>query len=94
MKKTLVAAILALSATPALAHHPLAGAPMETDEFFGLSFATKCSSVPDEVLTPKSSWSSAAKYDETAKKLASLFTENFKTYESHARPAVKAAGPK
>ena len=30
MKKTLIAATFALAATPALAHHPLAGAPMET----------------------------------------------------------------
>jgi ATP-dependent phosphoenolpyruvate carboxykinase len=32
-------------------------------------------------------------YDAAAKKLANLFLENFKTYESGVSPDVKAAAP-
>ena len=71
----------------------LADSPTATDSHFGLAFATKCSNVPNDVLTPRSLWTSAADYDATAGKLVGLFAENFKSYASGAREAVRSAGP-
>jgi phosphoenolpyruvate carboxykinase (ATP) len=50
--------------------------------------------VPVEVLDPRSTWSSPAAYDEQARRLARMFTDNFKTFEEDAAPDVVAAGPK
>ena len=71
----------------------LSDAPTAVDEVFGLSFVTRCSNVPDEVLSPRSLWKSTAEYDETATRLADLFRENFKSYEADVRSEVKVAGP-
>ena len=71
----------------------LADAPTEVDPHFRLAVVTKCSNVPDDLLRPKTSWASAAKYDEAAKELARLFAENFKTYAGDVRPDVRNAGP-
>jgi phosphoenolpyruvate carboxykinase (ATP) len=50
--------------------------------------------VPNEVLTPKSTWADKAAYDEMAKRLAKLFNDNFKKYADHASPEVLAAAPR
>jgi phosphoenolpyruvate carboxykinase (ATP) len=72
----------------------LSDAPVETDPVFGLNVVTKCAEVPEEALVPKKAWADKSAYEATAKKLARLFTDNFKTYESGVSDAVKAAGPK
>ena len=45
------------------------------------------------MLVPRNAWADQTSYDATAKKLAGLFRENFKTYEAGASSEVKAAGP-
>ncbi|NLO84642.1 MAG: phosphoenolpyruvate carboxykinase (ATP) [Clostridiales bacterium] len=65
----------------------------ELDPIFNVSVPTTCPGVPDEVLAPKKTWSDAAAYDETAKKLAGLFQKNFTKYEK-MDAAVIEAGPK
>ncbi|MGD8858515.1 MAG: phosphoenolpyruvate carboxykinase (ATP) [Myxococcales bacterium] len=65
----------------------------KTDPVFGVEVPVTCPNVPDEVLDPRSTWADAAAYDETARKLAKLFQDNFKKYEEGASDAVKAAGP-
>ena len=64
------------------------------DPIFGFQIPKTCPEVPDEVLIPRNTWADGAKYDETAKKLAHLFAENFKQYADQASDAVKAAGPR
>lgn len=48
--------------------------------------------VPSEILNPKNTWIDPVAYDRQAQKLAELFVENFKKFES-AHPEMVAAGP-
>ena len=72
----------------------LPDSPVESDPVFGFSVVTACPGVPDQVLLPRNSWADPASYDQTAKKLAGLFRENFKTYEDGVDQSVRAAGPR
>ncbi len=47
------------------------------EPIFGLSIPQSCPNVPSEVLWPRSTWSNPAAYDEKAKQVAQLFTENY-----------------
>jgi phosphoenolpyruvate carboxykinase (ATP) len=71
----------------------LAKAKTQRDPTFGFDVVTECPNVPAEILIPRNAWADKAAYDATAKKLAGLFKENFKTYEPGAAAEVKAAGP-
>jgi phosphoenolpyruvate carboxykinase (ATP) len=71
----------------------LAGAKTQRDPVFGFDVITECPDVPSEILIPRASWADQAAYDSTAKKLAALFVENFKTYAGVASDETKAAGP-
>ena len=63
------------------------------DPIFGLQVPKHVEGVPDEVLRPRDTWKDPAAYDSKASKLADMFAENFKKYESGVSEAVKAAGP-
>jgi phosphoenolpyruvate carboxykinase (ATP) len=71
----------------------LAKAKTQRDATFGFDVITECPNVPSEILIPRNSWADKSAYDATARKLAGLFRENFKTYEAGASTEVKAAGP-
>jgi phosphoenolpyruvate carboxykinase (ATP) len=66
------------------------------DPVFGVFVPDLCPGdrVPNEVLKPKNTWQDPAAYDVQAKKLAHMFNENFKQFESMASEEVRAAGPK
>ncbi|MGE4353085.1 MAG: phosphoenolpyruvate carboxykinase (ATP) [Oscillospiraceae bacterium] len=64
-----------------------------TDPIFGVSVPTTCPNVPDEIMVPIKTWDDKAAYEETAKKLAKSFVENFKKY-THMPKEVVDAGPK
>jgi len=64
------------------------------DPIFGLAVPTAVKNVPAEMLIAKNTWADKAAFDAMAKKLASLFTENFKKYSDQASEGVRAAGPK
>jgi phosphoenolpyruvate carboxykinase (ATP) len=72
----------------------LAEVATQTDPVFGLAVPTSCPDVPSEILQPRNAWSDKAGYDEKAKKVASLFRENFKKYEAQASAEIRGAGPK
>jgi phosphoenolpyruvate carboxykinase (ATP) len=65
----------------------------KSDPVFRFEVVTECPGVPAEILVPRNAWADKNGYDTTAKKLAALFQENFKTYEAGASPEVKSAGP-
>ncbi|MCA9212090.1 MAG: phosphoenolpyruvate carboxykinase (ATP) [Planctomycetales bacterium] len=71
----------------------LSDAPTAVDPHFGLHYVTRCDGVPNEILSPRETWADKSAFDDTAKRLAGLFIENFKTYASQTKPSVLAAGP-
>jgi phosphoenolpyruvate carboxykinase (ATP) len=72
---------------------PQGGTKTQRDATFGFDVIAECPNVPPEILIPRNAWADQSAYDATARRLAGLFKENFKTYEAGASPAVKAAGP-
>ena len=71
----------------------LRGAKTEVDPIFGLAMPSACNDVPNDVLNPRNTWSDKSAYDESARKLAKLFRDNFRTYEAGVSADVRAAGP-
>ena len=65
-----------------------------SDPFFGLEVPVAVPGVPTDVLDPRSTWADQEAYDVQARKLASMFVENFKTFADKVSDEVKAAGPK
>jgi phosphoenolpyruvate carboxykinase (ATP) len=72
----------------------LAKAKLEVDPVFGLSVPAEIPDVPAAVLKPRETWPDKSAYDEQAKKLAGMFRENFKKFESFVPESVKNAWPK
>jgi phosphoenolpyruvate carboxykinase (ATP) len=68
--------------------------PYETDTTFNLSVPQSCPGVPGEVLRPRNTWRDQLAYDEQARRLARMFTENFRAFAADATPDVVAAGPR
>jgi len=71
----------------------LAGAQTKRDPVFGFDVVAACPGVPPEILWPRDTWGDKAAFDAAAKKLARLFTDNFKKYESGVSAEVRAASP-
>ena len=67
---------------------------VEEDPVFGFSVVTSCPGVPDDVLIPRKTWTDPADFDRTAKKLATLFRDNFASYAQDVSEAVRSAGPR
>ncbi len=65
-----------------------------TDAIFNLDVPQSCPGVPSEILSPRHTWSDQAGYDQQARRLARMFVENFRSFETDAAPEVKAAGPR
>lgn len=72
----------------------LRNAPTTEDPIFGLAVPSQCSNVPAEMLQPRNTWTDKGAYDTAARKLASLFTDNFKKFADQASEEVRRAGPR
>ena len=75
----------------ALLRGDLAKAKTITDDNFGLHVPAEVAGVPSEVFRPRDTWADKAGYDAQAKKLAGMFRDNFKKFESFVSDAVKKA---
>jgi phosphoenolpyruvate carboxykinase (ATP) len=71
----------------------LASAKTRRDPVFGFEVVTECPGVPAEILWPRDAWADPSAYEASAKKLAGLFIENFKKYETGVDAEVRAASP-
>lgn len=64
------------------------------DDRFNLEIPVSCPEVPSEILDPKETWADKAAYDEQAKKLAKMFSDNFSKKYPHMPANIAGAGPK
>jgi phosphoenolpyruvate carboxykinase (ATP) len=64
------------------------------DPIFGFDVPTDAPGVPAQVLNPRETWPDKNAYDEKARHLARLFSENFRQFADQASPEVLAAAPK
>ena len=71
----------------------LDGAQFVDDPVFRVAVPTHCPGVPDQVLTPRDTWSRPSDYDAYARKLAAMFRDNFDAFAAAAGPDGAAAGP-
>jgi phosphoenolpyruvate carboxykinase (ATP) len=72
----------------------LDGAETREDPFFGLNVPLGVPGVPEGILDPRETWPDKGAYDGQAKKLASLFRENFRRFEGSVSEEVRDAGPR
>ena len=68
-------------------------AKFSPDPVFGFEVPGKVEGVPTELLSPRKTWSDPAAYDAQARKLATMFRENFEQYRADVPSSVAAAGP-
>ncbi len=63
------------------------------DQNFGFRVPRAVAGVDQALLDPRSCWSSAEAYDAQARRLVSLFAENFRKYEATISADIRSAGP-
>ncbi len=63
------------------------------DDLFNVDIPMEVPDVPPEILDPRNTWTDKDSYDLSARKLAQMFTENFKKFENISSDIVNA-GPK
>lgn len=66
---------------------------MVEDPLFGFKVPTSCPNVPETILNPRETWAHKDEFDQTARKLATLFRDNFKKYEAGSSKEIINAGP-
>ena len=72
----------------------LAAVPTTPDPIFRVAVPSRCPGVPEQILQPRQTWTDQAAYQQSARKLAGLFQENFAKYADQASEEVKSAAPK
>ena len=86
-----------LAHTRAMVRAALSGAldraKFSRDPVFGFEVPATVPDVPAELLSPRATWADPAAYDAQARKLATMFRENFEQYRAEVPDAVAAAGP-
>jgi len=67
--------------------------PFNKDAIFGFEVPASIPDLPAEVLNPRNSWSDKIRYDETLRKLAFDFVENFKKYADNVSKDILLGAP-
>ncbi|EAR12726.1 phosphoenolpyruvate carboxykinase [Polaribacter irgensii 23-P] len=60
---------------------------------FGVAQPRSCPGVPDELLSPRTTWNNDELYYKTAFKLSNAFRENFTQFEENASEDIRRGGP-
>jgi phosphoenolpyruvate carboxykinase (ATP) len=86
-----------LTLTRAMLRAALSGA-LESGQFtrdpvFGFEVPVSVPEVPRDVLSPRATWADPKAYDVQARKLATMFRENFEQYRAQVPDGVAKAGP-
>ncbi len=71
----------------------LRNASFRTDPYFGFAVPTSVPGIETSLLYPERTWADKKAFDETARKLVSMFQKNFAKYEKTVDPDVRAAAP-
>ena len=71
----------------------LSSVEMKKDENFGFEVPLSVNGVDAKILNPRDTWADPEAYDIQAKKLVSMFIENFKKFENDVEDAIRSAGP-
>jgi phosphoenolpyruvate carboxykinase (ATP) len=71
-----------------------AAADYTQEDSFDLAIPTALNGVDSHVLNPKNAWKDKAEYDQTAKKLAGMFTKNFEKFAGKGTRDYYNYGPK
>ena len=71
----------------------LDGVAFGRDPVFGFEVPAAVPDVPPGLLTPRGTWPDPAAYDAQARKVATMFRENFEQYRAQVPESVAAAGP-
>lgn len=64
-----------------------------TDPIFQFEVPMNCGDLPTDILWPRDAWPNSELYDSSAQRLADLFRENFRKFESGASETICQAGP-
>ena len=81
-------ALLASALDGSLSH-----AEMRVDPNFGFRVPVAVAGVDTRILNPRDTWADKAAYDAQARKLVTMFRENFKKFEAHVGKDVLDAAP-
>lgn len=86
-----------IKATRALLNAALDGslnnAEFRKDPHFGFEVPVAVPGVDSAILDPRSTWADGEEYDATARKLVTLFTNNFEPFAPHVDQGVRDAAP-
>jgi phosphoenolpyruvate carboxykinase (ATP) len=69
-------------------------AEFRTDAHFGFAVPLSVPGVPSTILDPRSTWADGVAYDRQAKRLVSMFIDNFAKFEDHVDATVLGAAPR
>lgn len=78
----------------AILENELDNVQFNNDKIFGFQIPISIPELPQEILNPRNSWEDKAKYDETIKKLAIDFNENFKKYSDNVSKDILLGAPR
>ena len=71
----------------------LSGIEMRKDASFGFEVPLSVNNVDSNILNPMNTWTSQEAYNLQAKKLVSMFIDNFSKFENNVDDNIKSAGP-
>lgn len=72
----------------------LSNIPTSKDPIFDLAIPETCPKVPERLLTPRNTWENKDAYDHAARKLASLFAQNFEQFKAGSSPEINETAEK